>query len=368
MKIILAPDKFKGSLSAKEICQIIYETIKEKRPDIDVLIHPLADGGDGSLELIREYKTLSSATVATVDPLGRKISASYLHNDDEAFIELASASGHVLLKKEELNPMHCSSFGTGLMIKHAIVKGIKKIYLFIGGSATNDAGTGILEALGYQLLDNSGNIIQAKGENLLLIDNIETPKEAVGASVSFILLCDVDNPLYGQEGAAYCYARQKGADTSGINTLDKGLRNFAKVVYKLKGINLQELPGGGAAGGVPAGLYAFLNAELMPGASTLISLSNFEEALENADVIITGEGRLDFQSKRGKLVSVLTDLAHKHDKKIFYFVGTYDNEALNHYGKRNIFALSDIASNLDDAIENAKTLLVQMVNRFLEYI
>src|SRR5450432_105501 len=262
MKIIIAPDKFKGSLSSAEVCNCIEKGIKLVDNNIDLYSFPMADGGDGFADVMQRYTKTEMIQCLTVDPLDRPLNSSYQWNDitKTAIIEMATASGLVLLKAAERNPMKTSSYGTGLLIKDAIGKGAKKIILGIGGSATNDAGTGILSALGFVFTDDTDKAISASGEKLLLIQKIIPP--AIVPSVQFEIACDVDNVLYGPQGAAYIYAPQKGATQQQVELLDKGLRHFSEITIIQTNKNIAGIKGAGAAGGIAAGMLPFLNAEL----------------------------------------------------------------------------------------------------------
>ncbi|MEP7231180.1 MAG: glycerate kinase [Ginsengibacter sp.] len=311
MKIIVAPDKFKGSIKSIEVCQAIKKGILEADNTIETLIFPMADGGDGFAEVLKYYLHTETQFVKTVDPLGRDISASYewSKKDLVAIIELAAASGLVILKKEERNPMITSTFGTGLLIMDAIKRGANKIILGIGGSATNDAGIGILAAMGFIFLDGENNMIPASGENLCRIEKIIPPN--ILPKVKVEIACDVTNTLYGPEGAAYIFSPQKGATPEQVKKLDDGLKHFSKIIENETGKNLSIIPGTGAAGGIAAGLIAFLNVSLIEGTELIINASCIKTFLDEADFVITGEGKLDHQSFGGKTISAITSIAQE---------------------------------------------------------
>ncbi len=311
MKIIIAPDKFKGSLTSIEVCNAIKGGILEADNTIETLLFPMADGGDGFAEVLKYYLHTETQFVETFDPLGRNISASYEWNKKDlvAIIELATASGLVILKKEERNPMITSTFGTGLLIMDAIKRGANKIILGIGGSATNDAGTGILAAMGFIFLDGQNNIITASGENLCRIEKIIPPD--ILPQVKIEIACDVTNPLFGPEGAAHIFSPQKGATPEQVKKLDDGLKHFSKIIETETGKNLSKIPGTGAAGGIAAGLMAFLNACLLEGTELIINASGIQNSINGSDFIITGEGKLDHQSFGGKTISAITSIAQE---------------------------------------------------------
>lgn len=361
MKILIAPDKFKGSLSADEVIDAIASGIRQVRPDATIVKHPMADGGDGSLAVFQTSLSLLTETIATVDPLGRPITATYLRNDEQAFIELASASGLVLLDKQELNPLHTSTYGTGLMIRHAIELGVQQVYLFLGGSATNDMGLGIAQALGVRIYDEAGELLVPNGGKLLDISNFAKTNDFT-AGIEFKLLCDVNNPTHGPNGAAHIYAGQKGATPDQILSLDQGLKQLCQIVHRQYGISVDDLPGGGAAGGVGAGLFALFGAQLCPGFQTISELTGLEEKLKEADVIISGEGKLDGQSLAGKVVDGVAALCRQHEKPLYLFAGAIDlsREELLALKIVEMHTIMERANDLEDAMRNGAAYLTDM--------
>jgi glycerate kinase len=274
--------------------------------------------------------------ITTIDPLGRKIKAHYFHSDDTAFIELASASGLVLLKPFERNPLITSTRGTGLMMKDAIEQGFERIYLFIGGSATNDAGMGIAHSLGLTVKNNE--VFDYK-------------------KLQIIVLCDVTNPMHGPNGAAHVYAAQKGAEKWAIEKLDNGLKNYDKILQNHIHQELGSIPGMGAAGAVGASLVALLNARLENGFKMIADLTDFEKEVKNADLIITGEGKIDHTSFHGKVVGNVLDLAQQHSVKTGIVAGNIEAE-IDH--SSNVLfqkSVMSYAQNLEDAMENTKDYL-----------
>lgn len=307
LNVLLIPDAFKDSLSSSEVVKAMREGVLNVYPDANITHIVASDGGEGFLDSVRDYlDSVEEISCDTVDPLGRSIRTSYLYDrqSNSAYVELARASGLELLKKEERNPMNTSTLGTGIQIQHALSKGASTIYLGIGGSATNDAGTGIAAALGFQFLDGSGTDISPKGKTLHEIETIEIPKE-FEYKASFYAINDVLNPLFGPEGAAFTYAKQKGASEQEIGALDKGLRSISKVITRQLGADHSKMPGSGAAGGTAFGLKSFLGAAYISGVSFMLKLAGFHQrvASEKIDVILTGEGCIDSQTAYGKLVS-----------------------------------------------------------------
>jgi glycerate kinase len=359
MKIIIAPDKFKGSLTSAEVCTFIEKGIRLADKNIDVLSFPMADGGDGFAAVMQHYTQTEMVECATVDPLHRPINASYQWSagNKTAIIEMAAASGLVLLKQQERNPMKTSSYGTGLLMKDAISKGAAKIILGIGGSATNDAGTGILSALGFIFRDKNDNAMPASGENLLLIEKIIPP--VVLPAVQFEIACDVDNVLYGPQGAAYIYAPQKGATPQQVVLLDRGLRHFAALTDRQTNVTIAEKKGAGAAGGIAAGILPFLHALLKQGTQIVIEASNIKHSLPGADLIITGEGKIDAQSKDGKLISSITTLAKQHHIPVIGLCGSLqlNDLEIKELGLNAAYAIMSETLGLAHSIKNAADLL-----------
>ena len=315
MKVLLAPDKFKGSLSAIEVCRAMAEGINLYDPKIATISLPLADGGEGTAEILTYHARGHLATCATVDPLFRIIEGSYGMSADKktAFIEMSQSSGLHLLLEHERNPMLTSSYGTGLIVLDAIKRGVEKIILGIGGSATNDGGLGLAAALGYAFSDQQGAELQPIGENLLRLHHIQSDRLLFDPSkITIEVACDVKNPLFGLNGAAFVYGPQKGADPDQVDQLDQGLRQLAKVMAQDLGVSVEKTPGAGAAGGIGGGAIAFLKARLIPGIELVMDAANFETALEEVDLVITGEGKIDKQTKEGKVIAGVSQKARKH--------------------------------------------------------
>jgi glycerate 2-kinase len=364
MKIIIAPDKFKGSLTSIEACDAIKKGILEAENNIELLLFPMADGGDGFAEVMKYYLHTETQFVRAVDPLGRNISASYEWNNKDfvAIIELASSSGLAILKKEEQNPLVTSTFGTGLLIMDAIKLGVKKIILGIGGSATNDAGIGILAAMGFTILDEDGKILKPSGENLLLIKKIVPPDFLPPIKIE--IACDVINPLYGPEGAAYIFSPQKGATPEQVKKLDNGLKHFSEIIKQETGKNLSTIPGTGAAGGIAAGLMAYLNASLTKGTQLIIDASHIKNYIDDADFIITGEGKLDQQSFGGKTISAITSMAKEKNIPVAALCGKLElSEAeWRKLGLSLAVEINDASMNEEESMRMASALVRDKAN------
>jgi glycerate kinase len=314
MKILIASDSFKGSLSSYDVGNALKKGIHSVNVSAEVEIAAVADGGEGSLEAINHSIYGTWVPQFVKDPFWRTITASYLRKYDSAYIEMAAASGLHLVKEFQRNPEFCTSYGTGQQIKHAVKNGAKEVYLFVGGTATNDGGIGMAQTLGYKFLDEKGEEVFTIGEGLNQIRKIVPPNEPLDFKLKIV--CDVNNPMFGPNGAAYVFAAQKGADNEAIERLDAGLRNLAAIIQKDLGKDVSQISGGGAAGGVPAGMVAFFDAEILPGTETIMQIIGLEEKIVKADLIITGEGKLDSQTLSGKLIAGIAQAAQKYKKEL----------------------------------------------------
>ena len=312
MKVVIAPDSFKDALRAQEVVRHIIDGFKVGCPGTEFEPFPLSDGGEGFIETVmRGNPKASRESCITIDPLGRKIRASWVMvrgdtpDKSTAMIELASASGLELLKPEERNPCLTSTRGTGMMLREAYIRGARRFVLGIGGSATHDAGLGIAQAIGMIPFDAQGNQIistQISGGQLIEVRGFDAIFEESGlmTDCEIHVACDVDNPLTGTNGAAHTYAAQKGATPAQIEELEAGTKHIAEVWRKQFGVDVETMPGAGAAGGVGGGLVAMLGAKLTSGAELVLETIGFGDTLNDADLVITGEGRLDSQSLQGK--------------------------------------------------------------------
>ena len=360
MNILIASDKFKGTLTANQVAIAIKKGILKKN-NHHIFIQPMADGGDGSIDLLNHLNTLQRHDLIVNDPLFRPITASYFTNSDTAFIEMSKASGLALLKKEEQNCLKTTSLGTGELILNAYKKGFKNIKLFIGGSATNDAAIGIATALGYSFFDKKNHGLSPIGENLIHIKRIKknTLSHAI-QKLNIEVICDVDNPFFGQKGAAYTFAKQKGADENAIELLDKGLQNLHQVFTNLGFPDVQKINGAGAAGGVGGGMIALFGARQIAGIDLFINLFNLENQVKNADFVITGEGRLDNQSFDGKVVGGIYKLCQKHGKSMAIVCGQYLKCEAIETKKLQIYTVLEKAKSVNDAMENTEKYLEQI--------
>ena len=373
MKFVLAPDKFKGSLSGLEFCDAVHKGISKILPDAEILYLPLADGGDGTIEVANYYLKGNLIQIEVKNPLFQNCLATYLYAQDSkiAFIEMAEASGLKLLQPIEYDCKNATTYGTGQMIADAMKRGAEEIILGIGGSATNDCGIGMAAALGFRFLDKRGVDVMPIGSSLSHIDAIDDSKVDKRLNeVRFKIACDVTNPLYGNNGAAQVYAKQKGASESDIELLDKGLKDFSKVLDAKFKINSQKVVGAGAAGGMGIATKVFLNGELISGITMIKELARLERHIKNADWIITGEGKLDEQTFSGKTIHGVMEEAKRHDIKVAAFCGKQDLDE-NQWKTFGILYSDDVlskAKHFQDALENSGRYLTEMAEQFARSI
>ena len=360
--VIIAPDSFKGTLSSPEVCSIISDTLKEKYPDCITTLIPVADGGEGTSEAYLNIFGGKKVYMKAKSPLGRDIDVWYaLLTDGTAVIETAAASG-ITIEKEN-NPLLASTYGTGQMLLHALKNGSKKLILGLGGSATTDGGTGLLCALGVSFKDKDGKEIEMCGKNLSEISSIDVSditKEL--AETEITVLCDVKNPLYGENGAAYVYAPQKGATKEEVALLDEGLRRLAEVSKEVLKADFSRCEGAGAAGGLGFALVGFLNARLRSGIDAVLDAVSFEEKAKKADLIITGEGRMDEQSFMGKVPFGVASRSGK--TRVAAVVGIFegDREKARENGISEIYETNALHKPFEEILHRARQDLINTVN------
>lgn len=302
-KIVVASDSFKGSLTSLEVAAGAEQGIHEVFPECEVVKVNVADGGEGTMDALRSTLGGQWVTVAAADPLGRPRDVSYvvLGDGNTAVIEMSAASGLPLLEPQERNPMLTSTFGTGEMIVDALSRGCRRFLVGIGGSATNDAGMGMLEALGFRFIDKDGKVLPGRGESMSEVVDIDMSHVSPEVKESeFIIACDVDSPFCGPRGAAYVFSPQKGADPQMVAELDAGMEHLAEVIARVVGKDIKDVPGAGAAGGLGGGFLAFLNARLERGIEMVLDAIAFDDIIRGSDLVITGEGRVDSQTLTGK--------------------------------------------------------------------
>ncbi|MCK1995917.1 glycerate kinase [Psychrobacillus psychrodurans] len=330
MKIIISPDSFKGSFTALEVTYEINKAIKEISQDIETVLLPVADGGEGTLEALITATQGSTIDVEVHDPIGRLIQAEYgvLGDGETCVIEMAKASGIMLLQKEEKNPLQASTFGTGELVLHALNRGYKKFIIGLGGSATNDGGTGMLRALGMKFLNKYGKEIPLEPQFLRDLHEID-PTDFDGRikDCQFILASDVDNPFVGLNGATKVFGPQKGVTSNMLEVLDKNLEHLANIIEEVTQITLHKLPGAGAAGGLGGAFLAFFPVYMKPGIEVVMEAINFEERIKDADFIITGEGKSESQTLSGKAPIGIAKVANKHNVPVILISGVIELES-----------------------------------------
>ena len=360
MKIIIAPDSFKGNMRSTVAAEIIKRGILSLIPDAEILLFPMADGGEGTVEAMIAATGGTLHQVKVLDPLGKNIEAEYgiLGNSGAAVMEMASASGIELLKSEELNPWRTSTYGTGEILRVIIESGVREIIIGIGGSATTDGGSGMAQALGYRFFDHDGKEIPpgCNGGRLADIAAIDTSKVIPQLQqVNIKVACDVTNPLLGKNGAAHVYGPQKGADPDMVLKLDAGLDNFASVLVRSGFAADCEQPGDGAAGGLGFGLRTLCNATMTSGAQLIIDASGMRDHLAGASLVITGEGRTDSQTASGKICAVIAQTAKEYDVPTIVLSGAVKGRTEN---MQKIFAaafsIDKDVNTLEEAILHSR--------------
>lgn len=372
MKIVLAPDSFKGSLTSYEACEAMEKGIRRVMPGADIIKVPMADGGEGTVQSMVAALGGEYITCQVTDPLGRKTLAKYgILSNGTAVIEMAEASGLNCLGKNERNPLFTTTYGTGELIKNALDRGCRKFFLGIGGSATNDGGAGMAQALGYRLFDRKGRELPFGGgslNNLAWIDSSQA-EPALKESI-FLVACDVDNPLCGSNGASAVFGPQKGADPEMVELLDYNLKHFAQIVERDLGVDILNYPGSGAAGGLGGGMLAFLKGRLQPGIEIVMEAICFVEKIQGADLILTGEGSCDSQTLRGKVPFGVARVGSKFEIPVIVFAGSIGSGAkeLYNHGVISIIPLVENPVNLEEAMTKAKFLLSEATERVMRVV
>ena len=357
--IVLAPDSFKESMTAKEACVAMERGIKKVNSNIQCIHVPMADGGEGTMQSLVDATGGEVYSLEVVGPLGNKVKAEYgiLGNGEIGVLEMASASGIHLVSLEERNPLITTTYGTGEIIKACLDRGVKKLLIGIGGSATNDGGVGVIQALGGRLLDKEGNELGFGGGELEKLDRIDlTNFDRRLKDVVIEVACDVSNPLCGENGASYIFGPQKGASVEMIKILDNNLKHYAKVIKEQFDKDVLEIAGAGAAGGLGAGLMVFLNGNLKKGIEIVIEYSGLEKKVKNCDMVWTGEGSIDFQTQYGKTPLGVATVAKKYNKPVVALAGRVgdDIDILYEKGIDSIFGIMRGVTTIDEALKNGK--------------
>ena len=353
--IVLAPDSFKESMTAKEVCEAMERGIRKANSQIRCIHVPMADGGEGTMQSLVDATGGRVYSKEVVGPLGNNVVAEYgiLGNGEIGVIETASASGIHLVDSEKRNPLITTTFGTGQLIKACLDKGVKKLLIGIGGSATNDGGAGFIQALGGRLLDENGDDLSYGGGALAKLHTIDLSNlDERLKYVSVEVACDVNNPLCGKEGASYVFGPQKGATREMIEILDQNLSHYAEVIKEQLGKDVISKAGAGAAGGLGAGLMAFLDVKLKSGIEMVIEYANLEEKVRDADMVWTGEGSIDFQTQYGKTPLGVAMIAKKYNKPVIALAGRVGNDidVLYDKGIDAIFGIMRGVTSIEEAL------------------
>lgn len=367
LKIVIAPDSFKGSISAKEAALAIERGLFKANSNIETVIQPIADGGEGTLDALVSEKDRISVTVTGTD--GRRVSAEYGHIGNTAVIEMASAAGLTLVEEKDRNAAAATTYGVGELILNALDRGYRGFLITVGGSGTNDGGCGMFSALGARFTDKNGNAFIPTGATLESIRDIDVSTlDCRLNNCKFLIATDVTNVLCGKTGATYVYGGQKGADDATLDKMERGMLSYSAILEKKCGKKVADTAGCGAGGGLASPLLAFCNAEIRSGIEAVLDTVNFSTLLEGADAVITGEGRLDSQSLYGKAVSGVANAAISKNIPVYCFVGKLDASAveLKKLGISGAYATSDIAPSTEYSIAHADELLERLAEDFLK--
>ncbi len=373
MKIVIAMDSFKGSMTTYEAGNAVADGIKRVFANAKIKVFPMADGGEGSADVIVSKNDGIWKTVNVKNPVEKYINASYgiITKTKTAVIEIASAAGITLISDAEKNPMKTTTYGVGEMIKDAVKEGCRKFVVGIGGSATNDGGIGMLSALGFKFLDKDGMPVSCGAEKLSLIEKINADNVLPEIfECDFMVACDVQNPLCGNNGCSVVFGPQKGANTEMVYEMDKSMSHFEKVTKQFNSNADGNFPGSGAAGGLGFAFMSYLNASLKSGIDLIISQIGMEEEIKSADIVITGEGRLDGQSYMGKTPIGIATVAKKYNKTVLSFSGgvTKDAKKCNNYGIDAFFSILKAPMSLQDAMSNAEENMSDTVEQVFRLI
>ncbi|WP_339062859.1 glycerate kinase [Tepidibacillus marianensis] len=359
MKIVIAPDSFKESLTALEVADAVERGFKVVFPEAEYIKVPMADGGEGTVQSLVDATNGKIINKMVIGPLGNTVDAFFgiLGNGKTAVIEMAAASGIHLVPREKRNPLITTTWGTGQLILSALDYGVDHIIIGIGGSATNDGGAGLAQSLGARLLNQEGEEIGYGGGSLNQLVNVDVSNMDFRLrNVKIEVACDVNNPLVGPTGASAIYGPQKGATPEMVQFLDQNLTHYADIIYKSLNKDVRNIPGSGAAGGLGAGLLAFLSAELRRGVEIVISATHLDEVLKNATLVITGEGKIDSQTINGKTPIGVAKTAKKYGVPVIGITGNVakDSSIVHEYGIDALFSIVPRVTTLQDAMENAR--------------
>jgi len=369
MKVLIAPDSFKGTFTSTQVIAYLTDGFARFFPEAEIIPVPIADGGEGTVEAILKAKKGEYKEVITTGPLGVPVKNGFGVIGSTAIIEMASTSGITLIKEADRDPMHAQTIGTGQLIKHALDEGVEKIIIGVGGSATNDGGVGMARALGVVFYDVNDREVPNGGMGLGQIKRIDTTGlDPRLANVEVVVICDVSNPLCGNEGATYVYGPQKGATSLMLRSLEDGMDNYHRVVKDQFGIELNCIPGSGAAGGLAGGLVAFANGVIKKGIDTMLDIVNFDRLVEDADLVITGEGKLDGQSVYGKVPIGVASRCQ--GKPVIAFVGAIGDgaERVFDHGISAIFPLVGQVTNFAEIQKHREVMMRTGVERLMRLL
>jgi glycerate kinase len=366
MKFMLAPDSFKGSLSAEQAVQAMTEGIQTVIPEAQLVSMPIADGGEGTIEVLQRALGGEKRYMHVPGPYGREVEACYLYTRQMAVIELAQASGLTLTSKEERNPMQASTYGTGLLIRDALERGVKQICLTLGGSATNDGGAGIAKALGISLIDEAGRTVEPNCAGLACLKRVNKDKiHPLVEQCNFVIACDVKNPLCGSNGASAIYGPQKGANTVMVQQMDEILKQYGEILEKTSGRSVVSLEGSGAAGGAALPLLAFANARLCSGIDLVLDALSFDRQLEDVDWVFSGEGKIDAQTSFGKAIDGIAQRARKQGVPVAVFAGSLGMEPESCPEGMYLRSINPAEGTLEEHMKHAYENLRKAVSDFL---
>lgn len=375
MKIIVAPNSFKGSLSAPQAAAAIARGVRQARPDAEIVEIPVADGGEGTVEALVSAKKGTFHSAEVEGPLGDPVAATYglIDGGRTGVVELASASGLTLIPADNRDPRRASTYGFGQLLSAVRREGVGSIIAGIGGSATNDGGAGMAHALGYRLLDKNGGDLPRGGAALVQLKRIDASGfDPAWRSIRVLVASDVTNPLTGPQGASYVYGPQKGADEEAVRELDQAVARLAEVIERDLGVRVADIPGAGAAGGAGAGLIAFLGARLVPGAPLVVEAGGFDQALPGTSLVITGEGRVDAQTAYGKAPGEVAKRAHAAGIPVLLLAGGKGPgwESLSSMGVTSIVTLAESGDpeghNLQVLMHDASSELTRIASQAVQ--
>lgn len=372
MKLLFASDSFKGTLSSEQIIRLLTDSAKRIFPDCETVGVPIADGGEGTVEAVIAVTKGEMREVSVHGPLMEKAAASYgVFHGDSAIIEMAAASGLPMVPEKKRNPLYTTTYGTGELIKDALDAGYRKLSIAIGGSATNDGGMGAMRALGVRFLDEAGEELLGFGKDLAKVADIDISGLHTGiAEAEITVMCDVNNPLTGADGATYTFGKQKGGTPEILDELETGMKQYAAVIQEKLGVDVDKLAGAGAAGGLGAALCVFLHAELKSGIETVLDLINFDALLEGTDLVVTGEGRIDWQSAFGKVPSGIGMRCKKKGVPAVAIVGGMGDgaEKIYEFGVESIIPTINGAMEISEALERAEELYAGAADRLFRMV